>query len=90
MNIFIKNISLIERIDGLIRLQATGTPEELAARLNISKAKLYRIINVMKQLNAPVEYDIAKQSFVYAEAVGFTFGFYAKTHQNNGLNPFVG
>ncbi|WP_108809212.1 hypothetical protein [Aquimarina spinulae] len=76
MNIIIKQIELIERIDQLIRLQATGTPEDLAYRLGISKTKLYRVINTMKSLNAPIEYDITTQSFVYAEAVGFTFGFY--------------
>ncbi|WP_109301762.1 hypothetical protein [Aquimarina sp. AU474] len=78
MSVIIKQIELIERIDQLVRLQATGTPAELAYRLQISKTKLYRLINTMKALNAPVEYDMAVQSFVYVEAVGFRFGFYHK------------
>ncbi len=90
MNIIIKQIELIERIDQLIRLQATGTPEDLAYRLGISKTKLYRIINTMKTLNAPIEYDITIQSFVYAEAVGFTFGFYSRHQKHKGLHPFAG
>ncbi|KZS39723.1 hypothetical protein AWE51_08715 [Aquimarina aggregata] len=77
MNILIKQIEVIERIDQLIRLQATGTPEALAYRLSISKTKLYRILNIMKDLNAPILYDVAVQSFVYEEAVGFQFGFYS-------------
>ncbi|WP_438424360.1 hypothetical protein [Aquimarina macrocephali] len=89
MNIIIKQIELIERVDQLIRLQATGTPEDLAYRLGISKTKLYRIINTMKTLNAPIEYDITIQSFVYAEAVGFTFGFYSRHQKHKGLHPFV-
>ena len=89
MNIIIKQIELIERIDQLIRLQATGPPEDLAYRLGISKTKLYRIINTMKTLNAPIEYDITIQSFVYAEAVGFTFGFYPRHQKHKGLHPFV-
>lgn len=73
-----KQISLIERIDQLVRLHATGTPQELASRLNISKAKLYRVIDVMKELEAPIVYNIALQSFEYEEAVKFKCGFYVK------------
>ncbi len=76
MNIIIKQLQLIERIDQLIRMQATGTPIELASRMRISKTKLYAVLNTMKALNAPVVYDVALQSYVYEEAVGFQFGFY--------------
>ncbi len=90
MNVIIKQIELIERVDRLIRLQATGSPTELANRLDISKTKLYRIINTMRELNAPVIYDVSLQSFVYEEAVGFQFGFYEKEVHTGRLNPFVG
>ncbi len=79
MNMITKQIALIARMDQLIRLQATGAPLEFASRLNISKAKLYRIIDIMKEFNAPVAYDFSLQSFVYEEAVSFQFGFYEQT-----------
>jgi hypothetical protein len=78
MGIIIKHIEIIERIDQLIRLQATGSPEKFASRLGISKTKLYRVIDIMKQLNAPIQYDVAIQSFIYVEDVGFQFGFYSR------------
>ena len=78
MSIITKQINLIERIDQLVRLQATGSPVELAIRLNISRAKLYRIIEIMKELNAPIAFDFAVQSFVYEEEVGFQCGFYTR------------
>lgn len=73
-----KQIMLLERIDQLVRLHATGTPTEFAARLGISKAKLYRTIDVMKELRAPIVYNISLRSFKYEEAVNFKFGFYLK------------
>ena len=88
MNIIIKHIELIERIDRLIHLQATGSPVELASKLKISRAQIYRIIDIMKELNAPIEYDFTIQSFVYAEHVNFRFGFYA-TDSNVGENKSV-
>ncbi|TSE03777.1 hypothetical protein [Aquimarina algiphila] len=90
MNIIIKHIEIIERVDQLIRLQATGSPEDCSARLGISKTKLYRIINIMRRLNAPITYDLSIQSFVYEETVSFAFGFYTKDQSPNKVNPFVG
>lgn len=75
MNIIIRHIEIIERIDQLIWLQATGSPKYFATRLGISKTKLYRAIGVMKKLHAPIEYDNQLESFVYVESVDFAFGF---------------
>ena len=79
MNSMLKQIQLIARIDQLIRLQATGSPIELAAKLEISKTKLYRTLCVMKELNAPLEFDTHTQSYYYAESVEFTCGFLQQT-----------
>ncbi|MBS2209820.1 HTH domain-containing protein [Carboxylicivirga mesophila] len=84
-----KTIELMERIDRLIKRNATGTPNELAERLNISKASLYRVIDVMKEFGAPIEYCIVKQSFVYTRNVAFYCGFYAdelKAQELQALN----
>ncbi len=79
---FIENIERIQRIDQLIRLQATGTPKELASRLGISKGRLYRIINTMKALNAPIQYSISLQSYIYEEEVDFRIGFYIEKKED--------
>ncbi len=73
-----EQISQIEQLDQLIRLRATGRPKEVADRLKISEASLFRLLDAMKQLNAPVKYDIYLQSYVYEEEVSFKFGFYTK------------
>ncbi|TSE07881.1 hypothetical protein [Aquimarina algiphila] len=85
MSAFIERVQIINRIDQLIRLQATGTPEELVSKLGISKTKLYRILKNMRDLNAPVEYDDVSRNYVYKEAVVyFRFGFYStKLFRNN-------
>ena len=55
MNKLLQQIALIERIDQLIRLKATGTPKCFAKRLTISEASLYRLIDTIKEMGAPVE-----------------------------------
>lgn len=78
MYVILKNIELMERIDQLVHMKATGTPVELAKRLGISKTKLYRTIKTMKDLNAPLEYDSGIQSYVYIKPVRLKFGFFVK------------
>jgi len=81
MNSILKQIELMDRIDQLVRMKVTGTPESLATKLEISKAKLYRIIHIMKILKAPLVYNTSIQSFVYEDEVNFQFGFYNKRVQ---------
>lgn len=71
-------IELIERIDHLIRLKATGTPGELSQKLNVSESSVYRIIEAIKEMGAPVKYSIAYQSYIYSEEVSFFCGFYTQ------------
>jgi len=94
MKKLIKQISLIERIDQLVRMHATGRPKQLSERLNISEATLFRIIDAMKELNAPLHYDFAVGSYVYEEETQFKCGFYTTPLSNrdalqvNGGNNF--
>ncbi len=78
MNAIIKNIEIIKRADQLIRLHATGNPEAFSLKLGVSKTKLYRVLRIMKALDAPIIYNCLLQRFEYEEAVGFQFGFFRK------------
>lgn len=56
---FFEKLSLIERVDQLIRLKATGTADDLAKKLGISRRYVYLIIDMMKSMDAPIIYDIS-------------------------------
>ena len=55
-----------EYIRELINKESTGTPAELAQRLNISERSLYRIITTLKNMGHPITYSRCKQSYCYA------------------------
>jgi hypothetical protein len=78
MNKLFHQIELIEQIDQLIRLQATGTPQTFAERLKISSSSLYRLIEIIREMGAPIEYSIASQSYIYKIEVDFVCGFFIK------------
>lgn len=60
-------INRLELIDYLIRIKGTGTPKQLAARLNISDRSVFEYLNLMKDLGAPIKYSREKQSYYYEE-----------------------
>ncbi len=78
MNTLLKQIELIEQVDQIICSGFTGTPLELAMRLKVSRRRLLRTLNVMKQLNAPIVFDSQLKSYCYTEVGQFFFGFVNK------------
>ena len=69
MGWLIENIvTRLKRIDRLVRLKATGSPQDLASRLGISTSTLYEHMDTMKRVfGAPLRYCRKRQSYVYDE-----------------------
>jgi len=64
---FIKHIERIQLINKLIKEEKTGSPEELSARLGISRRQLYNHIETLKDLGLEVAYSRKGNSFYYVE-----------------------
>jgi transcriptional antiterminator len=62
------NIAKIKNLIHLIEKERTGTPKELARRLELSERMVYNYVGVLrKDLNAPVVYNRTKQTYQYNE-----------------------
>lgn len=62
------NIDNINQLIGLIENEATGTPQELAEKLNVSKRMIHIYIDLLKQeFKAPIEYNKKKQTYFFSE-----------------------
>lgn len=68
-------IRIIQRMDRLIQLKSTGSPEDFASRLSISERSLYNYLGVMKELGAPLRYSRIYGSYEYLEKGRFLFEF---------------
>jgi len=77
--LFLKYLNHIERIDQLIKLQATGSPKLLAKTLEISESHLYKLLNLMKILGAPIKYNKYKRTYYYNNKVTFSPIFLTNT-----------
>lgn len=60
---FFKQIEKLQILNKLIREERTGSPEELANRLDISRSKLYEMIDMLKAWGLAVSYDRSVRSF---------------------------
>jgi len=58
-------LELIERIDRLIRLNATGTACQLANILGISRVSVFRLLKYLKTMGAPIKYCKCRKTYFY-------------------------
>ena len=72
---FITQLERINRINQLIKRKATGSPAQLARRLELSERRVYQLISLIKTLGAPIYFDRAHNSYCYSENVEFIVGF---------------
>ena len=68
------NIRTIIKINELIKRGATGSPAQLAGRLDLSERATYKYLKFMKEeLNAPIEFSKFNGSYKYGANGGFGF-----------------
>jgi predicted DNA-binding transcriptional regulator YafY len=78
-------IDRLARLDHLIRIKGTGTPAQLAERLNLSERSIYDYINFMKGLGCPIKFDSYRESYFYEEEGFFVIAFFSKEK----LKPYL-
>jgi len=61
-------IERLKRLNSLIKRKATGTPLQLAERLNVSKSTANRLIAELRDRGAPILYCKHSQCYKYTEA----------------------
>lgn len=61
----LKQLDRLRRIHHLIKLQNTGTPNELAKKLRISIRLLYLLLEYLKDLDAPLVFNRQSKTYYY-------------------------
>ena len=77
MNI-IKYLDRIKRMDDLIQRKTTGTPEEFAQKMGLSRIALLKYIKLLKELNAPVKFNHHRRSYCYLFPCKLKIGYESK------------
>lgn len=64
-----KYLAVVERMHELIRRKSTGSPNEFAQKMNLSRSMLMNYLKEMKEMGAPVCYSYDRCSYYYETAV---------------------
>lgn len=57
----------------LIRRKATGTPDQLAEKLQISRGTVYKLLKELESYGAEIEYDNARKCFYFKKKMDVEF-----------------
>ena len=68
-----KKMLLVDRVHDLIKRKATGTPLELAERLDLDERDWYRLLREMRNMGFPIAYSPQRRSYYYEGEVFFQF-----------------
>jgi len=71
-------LNKLVRLDFLIRIKGTGTPRQLANKLEVAERTLYDYIGIMKDFGAPIKYSKQRQSYYYDDEGEFKIAFQRK------------
>ncbi len=63
----IKLLERIKKVHQLILEEKTGTPQEFADKLHISRSQLYNVLEILKEYDAPIKYSKKTNSFYYTK-----------------------
>jgi predicted DNA-binding transcriptional regulator YafY len=63
----IKYVDRVVRIDTLIHLRATGTPQEFAGKLGIKRSTLFQTLQELRALGVDIRYSDSTQSYYYGD-----------------------
>jgi len=62
----------------------------LTQLFSISDASLYRLIDTLKEMGAPIEFSVIRQSYTYSSEVNFMCGFFLKELSRNEIQKVNG
>ena len=61
---YLDRISMMHK---LVSRQRTGTPEEFAGSLGVSRTSLYELIDELRSRGAPIAYSKSAKTFFYSQ-----------------------
>ena len=76
----ISNLDKLKLINSEIKNERTGTPDEFAKKLHISRSMLYNYMEEIKTLGAKLIYSRSNNTFYYKNGFDIKIGVYYENH----------
>ncbi len=69
----IKTLERLQRVHSLIQKECTGSPYELACKMNISERSIYNLIDYLRDYDAVIGYDRGRKTYYYQNNFSLCF-----------------
>lgn len=63
----LRRIQQLRKLHGMIKLESTGSPKEMARRMSVSERQLYHLLEQLREMEAPIRYNRRVNTYYYAE-----------------------
>lgn len=63
----LKQIQQLRKLHGMIKLESTGSPREMARKMNISERQLYHLLEQLRDMEAPIRYNRRAGTYYYSD-----------------------
>lgn len=80
----------ISRVHRMVEKHATGTPDEFAHCLGVSRTTLYQLIDELRLRGAPIVYSKSAKTFYYSKPFDITVTCSIKPLTQNEAKDFMG
>ena len=89
MNI-ISKVAQFQKLNKLIDQEKTGTPTEFAKKLNVSKTKLYELIDEIRSFGKDIKYSRKEKTFYYEDSSKLDIIFSLKLIEGEEIKNIYG
>ncbi|MBN8577380.1 MAG: hypothetical protein J0L66_10585 [Cytophagales bacterium] len=81
----LKSIYRLKRLDSLIKKEATGTAEEFAEKIGISRSMLMINLDEMREMGALIKFCPIRKTYYYAEEFNLLIGNMVRIKGGNNI-----
>ena len=85
-----EQLERLKQMNRLIKEERTGTPEEFALRLGLSSSHLYRCIDEIKELGAPINFSRSRKTYYYENEFELKVSYSIQLISDRTLKKIVG
>ena len=86
----IKTLERLQRIHTLIQQECTGSPCELASKMNLSERSIYYLMDYLRDFEADIAYDRGRKTYYYQSNFQLELTICLSVQTNNETTEILG
>lgn len=86
----IKSLERLQQLHSLIETECTGSPMEIARKMEISERSVYNLLEYLRDFNALIGYDRSRKTYYYKNHFTLELTISFSVMSNNEVTEILG